>query len=440
VELNLLLGQILSIPTSINLYQLSSYTQKKRLLILRYPLCLPFLISRVVIIISISLTFVPSLLFTETFAQQSPPSSSSSSTFSRQEINAGNHNAIQVNVSTHTQSKADYKGLLDNSSDIQRVTYSSNGKTLNTTLWLGSVVREKPSDYGASTLAYGMLIDADNNPTTGKFGVDYQKEIQWNNKTKNWNSFLVEYSSPEHFRTLELQKNYTGFFDKDQNYIPLPLDLKSITSPSKYRVLYYGTVTYNNNSKVVVDLTNWVDIPPPEFTFSTLPDPVILRQGEQKDIGIQLKSSAGVTTTVVDFIPAENYSKIKVEFDPDKADKSSLGDGGTPAPFRIVVPADAQVGKYIVPILVNISTGSIFPSKFINLPNFNLSVPTQGYISTKANLTISVLAPPSIEEQIKDFWTVYGPTISILIAGFAGAFSTYMFDHLKQRKKLKEET
>jgi hypothetical protein len=54
--------------------------------------------------------------------------------------------------------------------------------------------------------------------------------------------------------------------------------------------------------------------------------------------------------------------------------------------------------------------------------------------------TISVLAPPNIGEQIKDFWTVYGGTISILIAGFAGAFSTYLFDHLKQRKKVKEET
>ncbi len=201
-------------------------------------------------------------------------------------------------MSAQTQSKADYKSLLDNSSDIQRVTYSSNGKTLNTTLWLGGVVKETPSVYGASTVAYGLLVDADNNPTTGKFGVDYQKEIQWNNKTKNWNNLLVEYSSPEHFRTIELRINDTRFSD-NQNYIPLSLDLNSITSPSKYRVMYYATVIYNNNSKIVLDLTNWVDIPPPEFTISTLPEPVVLRQGEQKDIGVQLKSSAGVTTTAV---------------------------------------------------------------------------------------------------------------------------------------------
>ncbi len=177
-------------------------------------------------------------------------------------------------------------------------------------------------------------------------------------------------------------------------------------------MLFYATVIYNNNSKIVLDLTNWVDIPPPEFTISTLLDPVVLRQGEQKDIGVQLKSSAGVSTTAVGFTPAENYSDIKVEFNPDKTNKSSFGEVGAPAPLRIVVPANAQVGQYTIPILVNISTGSIFPSKFINLPNFNLSsVTTQGYVGPKTNLTVSVLAPPNIGEQIRDAWTVPVPRL-----------------------------
>ena len=96
--------------------------------------------------------------------------------------------------------------------------------------------------------------------------------------------------------------------------------------------MFYAIVVYNNNSKIVVDLTNWVDIPPPEFTISTLPDPVVLRQGEQKDIGVQLKSSSGITTTAVGFTPAENYSNIKVEFNPDRVNRSSLGGAGAPAP------------------------------------------------------------------------------------------------------------
>jgi hypothetical protein len=38
-----------------------------------------------------------------------------------------------------------------------------------------------PSKEGANNIVYGILIDVDYNPTTGKFGVDYQREIQWNN-------------------------------------------------------------------------------------------------------------------------------------------------------------------------------------------------------------------------------------------------------------------
>jgi len=116
-------------------------------------------------------------LYWEVFAQ--------SPSFSRQELNSGFHNRIQVNANNHTQTKVDYQGPLDNSSNIQRVTYFSDGKTLNATLWLGGGIRQNPSGYGASTIVYGMLIDSDNNPATGKYGVDYQREIQWTNNTND---------------------------------------------------------------------------------------------------------------------------------------------------------------------------------------------------------------------------------------------------------------
>ena len=121
--------------------------------------------------------------------------------FPRQEITVGSRDGLQV--ATNTQTKADYKDKLDNSSDIQKVTYFSDGKTLNVTLWLGDTMPENPTREGANNLVYGILIDVDSNPTTGKFGVDYQKEIQWSNTTQQWNNFIAEYSSPGHLRILE---------------------------------------------------------------------------------------------------------------------------------------------------------------------------------------------------------------------------------------------
>jgi hypothetical protein len=392
------------------------------------------LIFSLILISLLAISNLPYFWFVEVSAQ---PSS-----FLRQEINDGSRDGIQVNSTTNPQSEAaDYKGKLDNSSDIQSVTYYSDGKTLNTTLWLGAFLNQTTFMAEARYIVYGIFIDVDNSPATGKFGVDYQKEIQWNSTRKAWNSFLAEYSSPSHFRTLESHENDTIVFEKNQKYFLLPLNLESITFPSKYRVLYYTVVAYNNSSKTIIDLTGWIDIPTAVYTLSTLPTPLVIRQGEKTDIGVQLKSNSDIPPKAVSFVPSEHYSNIKITFNPQKSTNessssvSSSSSGTAPVPFRIEVPDEAPIGQYTIPILANISTGTLFPSDFINLFNSNLSVPTQGYFTKQANLTLAVIKPPSISEQVKDFWSVYGALISLLGAGFAGALSTYIFDYLKNRKK-----
>src|SRR5262249_46460860 len=185
-------------------------------------------------------------------------------------------------------------------------TYNSDGKTVNATLWLNGALHLRPSLYGASTVAYGVLVDVDNNPTTGKFGVDYQKEIQWTNKTDSWNAFLIEYSSVNNFRVLDIERNHTQFFIDNQSFALIPINLESITSPTLFRVLYYATVIYNN-SKMTLDLSGWIDIPPPKYSFSTIPSPLVFRQGENKEIGLQLISSKGVAPKVFNYHPLANY-------------------------------------------------------------------------------------------------------------------------------------
>jgi hypothetical protein len=53
--------------------------------------------------------------------------------FPRQEITVGSRDGLQLNGTANTQSRADYKGRLDNSSDIEKITYFSDGKSLNAT-------------------------------------------------------------------------------------------------------------------------------------------------------------------------------------------------------------------------------------------------------------------------------------------------------------------
>jgi hypothetical protein len=358
--------------------------------------------------------------------------------FTRQESRDDSGDSIPVNKIGSSQKNGNYNDTLDESTDIQRITYFSNGTVLNATIWLGEGFNENPSINGNNTIVvYGILIDADSDRQTGKEGVDYHVEIQWSNKTNTWNKIITEYSSPLHNRTLDIKENYTGFFKNNEKYLLLDVNLRDIVYPTEYKVMFYAS-TIHGYSNMKLDLTSWLDIPPPEYDIAPLPNPVIVRQGEQKIIGVQLKSTTGLVPNVTNFIPDEDYSSITLEFIDDKSNNSSYGI--EPAPFKIEVPKNAQVGQYSIPIIADISTGSTFPyNKFINLLDVNLpSIPTQGHRSASANLTISVVEPLSVQERVKDFWSVYGPLISLIGAGFAGALTTHLIDYLKGRKKTRD--
>jgi hypothetical protein len=368
--------------------------------------------------------FVPSLLYTQ--AENASPS------FPRQEVNDEIHDVKQIG--NNSQKRDNYnKNPLFESVDIQRISYSSDGNFLNGTLWVGggNGVNENPSLYGASVLAYGMLIDADNNAKTGKEGFDYQVEIQWRNGT--WIRTSLEWGLDNNYRILNvIPQNNSSFFKHNQNYTLLSLDLNTIVSPHNYKLMFYSTAMYGK-SNFIYDLSSLIDIPPPQYTVLTLPNPLVLRQGEQKIIGVQLKSTTGSIPELINFIIEEHQSNIDVDFNPDKLNISSFG--VEPAPFKITLLKNAQIGQYTIPLLANISTGLDMPNVFFG--HFNATISTKGSKVVPTNLTISVIEPVSIQEQVKDFWSIYGPLISLIGAGFAGSVSTYVFDHLRKHKESK---
>jgi hypothetical protein len=397
------------------------------------------MISKYIIIISL-LTFITTTIIIPLYHEVL----AASPAFNRQEITDDFHDGIHLNIMGQSQTKDDYIDKLDESTDIQKITYFSNGTVLTATVWLASGFRENPSANGSNVaVIYGILIDADINQETGKEGVDYHIEIRWTNETQTWNKGMIEYSSPVHNRTLDIQENYTGFYENDERYVLVSVNLDEILSPNLYRAMFYAGYVYNN-SDMKIDLSPWVDMSSPVYSISTLPNPIIVRQGEQKIIGAQLKSTTGFVQNVIEFMPLKNYSSIELEFIRDNLNKSSSGI--EPAPFKIEVPNNAQVGQYIIPIRANISTGSTFPYfRFVEISNVNLpsnstEILTKGHKIVSANLTISVVEPLSIEEQLRDFWSVYGGPINLTLAGLAGGLSTYLIDSLKSRKKKESKT
>lgn len=378
-------------------------------------------------------------------------------------MKTGIHDGIQVSQNfsvsddlQYTRSKPNYVNPLDNATDIQMITYFSvDRKILNATLWLGGEVELDPGKYGAETVVYGLLVDSDNNEDTGKYGVDFQKELQWNSELGSWNALFVEYSSPEHSRMISIESNSTEFFGDDQKYVVIPLEMDSITSPGHFRVLYYAVVIYanksdqkstnsysakesisDNASKMLVDLSSWIDIPPPTYSFSTTPSTIEIVRGGEQEIGIQLVSSSGMLPDSASFIPVTDASEISIE-QTSKETLNESSSGISPASFKIRIPSDVNIGLHTIPMLVNISTGTLFPSGFIELPGINLSLPAENVASRYVNLTFSVIDPPSMTQTFKDIWVTYGTPMAILAGGFVGAFATYFIDYLRSRKEQK---
>jgi hypothetical protein len=409
-------------------------------------------IQNMELIFSFKLLLVLSLLLLITISSYAPMPISKvladSPSFSRQEVGDDEYDGININGMAGTQAVDDYKDLLDNSTDILKITYLSDTKNLNASLWLGGNFTKNPDEKGAQAVVYGMLLDVDSNPRTGFQGVDYQLEVQWMNSSKIWNMFLGEYPSvddpsakdpADYLKILDIKENYTDFFVDNRPYITLSLPLEDVAFPSKFKAMY--------SSNIVVDLGSWIDIPPANFAISTLPNPIMIRQGEQKNIAVQLKSNDGFISNVASFLPLENYSRIDIQPN-NNMDELENSDGGGqssssdigPTTFVTQVSSDAEIGEYTIPILVNMSTGSVFPSEFLRLSNFSFSVPTKGNVLTVANLTITVIEPITAQEQIKEFWTAYGGIITLVGAGFGGALATYVLDRVKSRKNKTSNT
>ena len=188
--------------------------------------------------------------------------------------------------------------------DIVEVSYFSNGKTLKSTFWL--LLPFMPSQY---KINYGFFIDSDNNDQTGFNGIDYQYEISWINETKTWNKRILEWASSGEERIIDEIVNLTDF-SKGHNYISLSLDLKKILYPKEYRILFYAE--YEKNNLLISDFSKWVYVPPPNIEINTNPQNIVLRQGESKNIELNLNSTFGLEPLVnVSFI--NRYRDLEIE-------------------------------------------------------------------------------------------------------------------------------
>ena len=244
--------------------------------------------------------------------------------------------------------------------DIESVTYFSDGKFLNATLWPVSF-NNMPLDR----VFYGVLVDADLNSNTGYQGIDYKVEIAWNRTAQNWTKSFVEWSSGLNEKFLEGLLNITGFFGKkeQESYVSLDVNLRQMLYPERYRLFFYAyaspAIDPSSGERIgpaIMDIVRGVYIPTPTqeplILASIAPPNANLPPGEQRTVPLQVNSTIGLYTSLQ--LPQDFVQRnIKLHFHHDV-----LGlppNSVTTIPVDIKVPSNTVTGQHTLSIPANVS-------------------------------------------------------------------------------------
>jgi hypothetical protein len=324
--------------------------------------------------------------------------------------------------------------------NIHSVTYSSDGRFLNSTLWFPSLSgltssNGKPS---ADVIAYGIMIDADLNSDSGFQGVDYELQISWNNDTKTWTQTLIEYASDGNSRRISPaadDTNFTGFTEKDKNYVKLDLDLKSILYPPRYRIFFYAYSLENNNKSWLLDAVRWIYVPPPEFSMSTSPATLDITAGDKGSIELNVNSTTGFQPTVylnIPYLPAN----IGVEY--ENGNKTLKMPIYNVAKSNLVInsAANTKPGLHTVDVFGTV----VFQPQYFK-PPFSDSpiIINPENITTKTSFNIKVQKALEPLEKVQQMWNQIGGVFSFVYVPAVAIVGWVLTKHAKKRQERSRE-
>jgi hypothetical protein len=346
---------------------------------------------------------------------------------------------VQTYGNDSTQLRSDYTNLL-------AVDYFSDGKTLDTTFWLATNL-ENTSTYSQphKRIRYGMLIAIPSlPPSSGYNGANYNLYIEAIDG--KWSEYLYQLSSTGSSALIESKINYTESYNGTTigpGYVKLQLDLKSINSPNAYGLSFYTAESYKSNE--VRDFTNWIAIPPATINILTHPENIVIRQGETHFVPAEIDTSFSHDVTKISF----NNGTFNNGTDFNSRGLHVSAQTIQPPLFKIEVSPQTAIGTYNIPFEASLLISTTYSTSPTTIPaaaavdtvtevvdpEFQASkkYPTTGYITSPANLTINVIAPPTVSETFTTLWVTYGTLAGVIV----GTFSTFFIDYLRRRRERK---
>ena len=356
------------------------------------------------------------------------------------------------------------------------VSYFSDGKFLNATIWLSDILKIKPIPTAIRIPTYTLGIGIIQSYNTSA-KVDYAVTVQWNPLNQTWSSTLLEFLA-NGTRILQQDDNYTEFDNiEKKGYVNLSLDLNRITSPSQYFMTFLAFDTDVSKRPIcglVDNMGHLVYVPPPDFSISVFPNPLLIKQGEEKTIELRANSDS-LVKPLLSFSKPKETENLEISISPNityipagglatSLVKVKADDDAEPGPynigiysnisFPITLDATALLGAgklSILQRLVSASQQPLIPSNILELDS-ETTIKTQS-LNQSLNASIldnnnasSVIFPRpsyfsvivnsySLEDRFKDFWNTYGDVIGLISGGFAAGFSALIIDRVRKQRK-----
>jgi hypothetical protein len=288
--------------------------------------------------------------------------------------------------------------------------------------------------------AYQMAIDV----TSGyNQRWDYDVALIWNSDNQTWTKLVslrqaqiesvLAKDQLRFGKILENKGNYTGFFNTQNNYVDLSLDLGLLNYPQQYNVISVAYDNYLMNGRLcpLIDVTDIVPFPPPEFNITASPSSLVLRPGDEKTIELNVKSVNSKIDSQVSFSTG-NVKGIALNFIPKTVSLTSSG--STSSMLDVKVPRNATPGLYPLNINELISFSPLVVSSRTK-EIFNNSKTVD--INKASSLSMTVLPPLTLEDNFKNIynsWIIPLSGLWTLVAGIA-AVTVPLIVRMYRKKK-----
>lgn len=347
------------------------------------------------------------------------------------------------------------------------VSYFSDGKVLNATIWLSDALEIRPTPSVLRIPTYTMGIGIIQSYSTSA-KVDYAITVQWNPLSQTWSRTLEEFLA-NGTRILQQDNNYTDFDNiANKGYVNLSLDLSDISSPAQYFIAFLGFDTDTSKRPIcglVGNIGRQIYVPPPDFSISVSPNPLQIKQGEERTIELRANSSS-LVKPLLSISKVNEPQGVDISISPSSAYipaggmatslvKVKANDSAEPGPRNIEIhsnisfPVTFNAAELVGVRELGIRESTIQVARALDSEASEIQGldQSQNNSSTGSNNMSSIISPRpsyfsiiitpySAEERFRDFWNTYGGIVGLIGGGFAAGLSALIIDRLRKKGKV----